>query len=116
MNSAVHSAHVRAGGGAGWPMPSARDSGSQNTDEAVGHADAEMDRQRGRRHQPAVEARLGDDFSRDNQLGGAASVATRDAARSICFPHGDLFPPVRKEPLSNKVERSPYPRTRQMEK
>ena len=39
-------------------MPTARDSGSQNTREAIGHADAQMDRQRRRRHQPAVEPGL----------------------------------------------------------
>ena len=43
----------------GASCPMARDSGSQNTREAVGHADAQVDAKRRRRHQPAIEAGLG---------------------------------------------------------
>ncbi len=45
----------------------ARDSGSQNTAEAVGHADAQMDAQCRRRHQPAIEAGGRDRRVRDRE-------------------------------------------------
>jgi hypothetical protein len=42
-------------------MPRERDSGSQSTEKTICHANAQMDAQGRRVHQPAIEARLGDD-------------------------------------------------------
>ena len=42
-------------------IPSARDSGKPEHRKAVGHADAQMDAERRRRHQPSIEAGFGDD-------------------------------------------------------
>ena len=50
--------------------------------EAVGHADAEMDAQRGRRHQPAVEARLGDDALPVEQARSPLAAVGRRSAQA----------------------------------
>jgi len=45
--------------------------------EAVGHADAEMDRERSWRHQPSVKSGLGDDaLAREQSRGGLAEAYT----------------------------------------
>jgi hypothetical protein len=59
VNSARPS--VRSGQATGCVTPSARDSGSQKTLKAVRHADAEVNRERRGRDEPAVESRSRND-------------------------------------------------------
>jgi hypothetical protein len=64
--------------------PMACDSGSHA--EAVRHADAQMDAERGRRHQPAIKSRFRDDSFSAQKSGRRARKAMALLNRCHVFP------------------------------